>query len=211
MLLAFAVPRTAAAQVGTTTDIITGTVTGRDSQPLAGAIVRATSLETQVSRQRTTDARGRFTIVFPEGGGQYQLTVRYIGLAPARVTIARQADEDRLVANVRMDLTIVALEPVAVQAAAPLRGLERLGPGATGRDLRSEAMSRLPIAASDLSVLATLAPGVVGIAETDSTRPAFSVAGQRPTANRITLDGLSFGGVMVPQDAIRSTRVVTNT
>src|SRR2546426_8085307 len=72
-------------------------------------------------------------------------------------------------------------------------------------------MSRLPIAASDLSVLATLAPGVVGIAETDSTRPAFSVAGQRPTANRITLDGLSFGGVMVPQDAIRSTRVVTNT
>src|SRR2546430_11486597 len=47
------------------------------------------------------------------------------------------------------------------------------------------------------------APGVVGIAETDSTRLAFSVAGQRPTANRITLDGLSFGGAMVPQDAIR--------
>src|SRR2546425_2488269 len=124
MLLAFAVPRTAAAQVGSTTDIITGTVTGRDSQPLAGAIVQATSLETQVSRQRTTDARGRFTIVFPEGGGQYQLTVRYVGLAPVRVTIARQADEDRLVANVQMDLAIVTLEPVAVQAAQP-RGLER--------------------------------------------------------------------------------------
>src|SRR5712691_6954654 len=211
IVLALAAPRTAPAQVGTTTDIITGTVTGPDSQPLAGALVQATSLETQVSRQRTTDARGRFTIVFPEGGGQYQLTVRYIGLAPARVTIARQADEDRLVANVRMDLTIVALEPVTVQAAAPLRGLERLGPGATGRDLRSEAMSRLPVAASDLTALATLAPGVVGIAETDSTRPAFSVAGQRPTANRITLDGLSFGGAMVPQDAIRTTRVVTNT
>ena len=85
MLVVFAVPRTAAAQVGTTTDIITGTVTGRDSQPLAGAVVQATSLETQVSRQRTTDARGRFTIVFPEGGGQYQLTVRYVGMAPTRV------------------------------------------------------------------------------------------------------------------------------
>jgi hypothetical protein len=211
MLLAFALPRAAAGQVGTTTDIITGTVTGPDSQPLAGAVVQAMSLETQVSRQRTTDARGRFTIVFPEGGGQYQLTVRYIGLAPARVTIARQADEDRLVANVRMDLAIVPLEPVTVQATAQPRGLERLGPGATGRDLRSEAMSRLPIAASDLTALATLAPGVVGIAETDSTGPSFSVTGQRPTANRITLDGLSFGGAMVPQDAIRSTRVVTNT
>ena len=211
MLLAFGLPRTAASQVGTTTDIITGTVTARDSQPLAGAVVQAMSLETQVSRQGTTDARGRFTIVFPEGGGQYQLTVRYIGMAPARVTIARQADEDRLVVNVRMDLAVVTLEPVTVQAAAQLRGLERLGPGATGRDLRSEAMSRLPIAASDLTALATLAPGVVGISQTDSTPAAFSVAGQRPTANRITLDGLSFGGVMVPQDAIRSTRVVTNT
>src|SRR3989441_11696781 len=110
-----------------------------------------------------------------------------------------------------MDLAIVAWEQVTVQAAAPLRGLERLGPGATGRDLRSEAMSRLPIAASDLTALATLAPGVVGIAETDSTRPAFSVAGQRPTANRITLDGLSFGGAMASCGTIRSTRVVTNT
>src|SRR5437870_13212875 len=136
MLLAFALPRTAATQVGTTTDIITGTVTGPDSQPLAGALVQATSLETQVSRQRTTDARGRLTILFPEGGGQYQLTVRYIGMAPARVTIARQAYEDRLVANVRMVVSIVALEPVAVQAAAPPRGLARLGAGCTGRDPR---------------------------------------------------------------------------
>lgn len=211
LLLAFAMPRTPAAQVGATTDIIIGTVTGPDGQPLAGAVVQATSLETQWSRQRTTDARGRFTIVFPEGGGQYELTVRYVGMAPVRVTIVRQADEDRLVANVRMELTVVTLEPVAVQAAAQSRGLERLGPGATGRDLRSEAMSRLPITASDLTALATLAPGVVGMAETDSTRPSFSVAGQRPTANRATLDGLSYSGAMVPLDAIRTTRVVTNT
>src|SRR5436305_1248560 len=93
-------PVRGAAQVGTTTDIITGTVTGPDSQPLPGAVVQATSLETQVSRQRSTDARGRFTILFPDGGGQYQLVVRYLGMAPARVTVARQADEDRSGANV---------------------------------------------------------------------------------------------------------------
>ena len=61
--------RAAGAQVGTTTDIITGTVTGPDSQPLAGVVVVATSVETRVSRQRTTDAHGRFTIVFPDGAG----------------------------------------------------------------------------------------------------------------------------------------------
>ena len=76
VLVAMAAAHPADAQVGTTTDIITGTVTGPDSQPLAGAVVTATSLETRVSRQRTTDARGRFTIVFPDGGGRYELTDR---------------------------------------------------------------------------------------------------------------------------------------
>src|SRR5438093_2834824 len=39
--------------------------------------VVATSLETRVSRQRTTDLHGRFTIVFPDGGGRYELTARF--------------------------------------------------------------------------------------------------------------------------------------
>src|SRR5438552_7381578 len=82
------------AQVGTTTDIITGTVTGPDSQPLAGATVQATAVETRVSRQRVTDVHGRFTIVFPDGGGRYELTARFVGMAPSQITIARQTDED---------------------------------------------------------------------------------------------------------------------
>ena len=73
VLCAVGAPRTAASQVGVTTDIITGMVTGPDGQPLAGAVVEAVSVETQLSRQRTTDARGRFTILFPDGGGRYEL------------------------------------------------------------------------------------------------------------------------------------------
>ncbi len=210
-LSALVAPLAGAAQVGTTTDIITGTVTGPDNQPLPGAVVQATSLETQVSRQRTTDARGRFTILFPDGGGQYQLVVRYLGLAPARVAIARQADEDRLVANVQMEVAAVSLDAVTVRARAPQRGVERPTPGSTERNLAPEVIARLPIDASDLNTLATLAPGVVGIGETDSTSAAFSVAGQRSTANNVTLDGLSFGSGSVPQDALRATRVVTST
>src|SRR5207302_1337926 len=137
--------------------------------------------------------------------------VRYLGLAPARVTIARQADEDRLVANVRMDVAAVSLDAVTVRAGAPQRGVERPTPGSTERNLAPEVIARLPIDASDLNTLATLVPGVVGIGETDSTSAAFSVAGQRSTANNITLDGLSFGSGTVPQDALRTTRVVTST
>src|SRR5439155_234304 len=100
---------------------------------------------------------------------------------------------------------------VTVRARAPQRGAERPTPGSTERNLTPEAVARLPIDASDLNTLATLAPGVVAISETDSTSAAFSVAGQRATANNITLDGLSFGSGSVPQDALRTTRVVTST
>ncbi|MGH7534329.1 MAG: hypothetical protein ACREMG_01960, partial [Gemmatimonadales bacterium] len=46
--------RPAAAQVGANTDIITGTVTGPEGQPIADATVEAIAAETQISRQRTT-------------------------------------------------------------------------------------------------------------------------------------------------------------
>jgi len=197
------------AQVGTTTDIITGTVTGPDSQPLAGAVVVATSLETRVSRQRTTDLHGRFTIVFPDGGGRYELTARFIGMAPAQVSVARQADEDRIEASIRMGLFAVPLEPITVSARSSARS-DGAGPGSSARSFDPERLARLPINASDLNTVATLQPGVLGIRESDSTATAFSVAGQRPTANNITLDGLSFGSGSVPQDAVRSIRVVTN-
>ncbi len=201
--------RSAGAQVGTTTDIITGTVTGPDSQPLAGVVVVATSVETRVSRQRTTDAHGRFTIVFPDGGGRYELTARFIGMAPAQVTVARQADEDRIEASILMGVFAVPLEPVTVSARSSARS-DGAGPGSSARSFDAERLARLPINVSDLNTVATLQPGVLGIRESDSTATAFSVAGQRPTANSITLDGLSFGSGSVPQDAVRSIRVVTN-
>jgi len=203
-------PGRAAAQVGTTTDIITGVVLGPDSQPLAGAVVQATSIETQVSRQRTTDAKGRYTIVFPDGGGQYTILVRAVGMQPQTFSLARQADEDRLVGNITMGMQAIAIAGVTVRARANNR-ITAPSPGEMDRNLNPEQVARLPIDASDLNTLATLVPGVVGIGETDSTSAQFSVAGQRPTANDITLDGMTFGSGSVPQDAVRSTRVVTST
>ncbi|PYP29795.1 MAG: hypothetical protein DMD55_00315, partial [Gemmatimonadetes bacterium] len=152
LALAVALPLAAsgaAAQVGTTTDIITGTVVGPDNQPLAGALVQAVSVETQISRHATTDARGRFTIVFPDGGGQYDLTIRFIGMAPATVSVARQGDEDRLVANVQMGASAVALEAVTVSARRSSRLVERAGPGAVGRSLSADQLARLPVDALD--------------------------------------------------------------
>src|SRR5256886_10385014 len=163
----------------------------------------------QTSRQLTTDSRGRFTLLFPDGGGRYELVVRYIGMAPAHLTLARRGDEDRIVANVQMGLAGVSLEAVNVPAQRGGRA-DRVGRGASGQGFSGEDVARLPTDASDLNTVATLAPGVIAIGGGDTTAANFSVAGQRTTANNVTLDGMSLGSGEVPQDAVRAIRVVTN-
>ncbi|HET7622082.1 MAG TPA: carboxypeptidase regulatory-like domain-containing protein, partial [Gemmatimonadaceae bacterium] len=190
--------------------ILTGTVTGPDSQPLPDATVEAVSVETGISRTHTTNDKGRWTIVFPDGGGNYRVTVRRLGMAPITITMAREGDEDRLVANVELTPAAARLQEVVVRAGArgdPRRGREA---GSTETALSPDQLARLPLDASDLATIATLAPGVVGFDATDSTESAFSVLGQGVDQNSITLDGLTFGSGSVPQEAVRSIRVITN-
>jgi hypothetical protein len=204
----------ARAQVGSTTDIITGKVTDTTGRPINGATVTATSLETRVSRSRTTGPDGKYTILFPDGGGSYRLTVRAIGVAPQTANVSRQGDEDRLERSFRMTVNAApqSLTAVTVQARrAPGGGVERPAPGGSERTFSADQQSRLPVDANDVNTLAALAPGVVGVGSTDSTTASFSVAGQRTTANNITLDGISFGSGSVPQEAVRGTRVITST
>lgn len=205
-------PAGASAQVGSSTDIIMGQVLSPDGQPVAGARVEVTSTETEIKRTKLTGADGRYTIVFPDGGGSYVLQVVAIGYSPGRLNVTRQADEDRLVADVKLSRTVTVLS--AVEVRAPLRQRpqgDRPEAGTTERALLPGLVNRLPIEAGDLNALATLAPGVVGIPGTDSTAASFSVAGQPADQNSLTLDGLTFGAGSLPQEAIRGTRVITNT
>ncbi|MFP5353668.1 MAG: carboxypeptidase regulatory-like domain-containing protein [Gemmatimonadota bacterium] len=213
-LLAFALvaPAPAVAQMGATTDIITGTVTRAEvNAPIEGANIEVMSVETNVTRRARTNAQGRFTVLFPDGGGQYRVTARALGLAPTTVMIARQADEDRLVVNIKMSTNPTVLAGVTIQARqnVPREG-DRPAPGSVERAMNTDQTARLPIDASDLTQLALTAPGVVSITGSDTTAAGFSVAGQSPTANNITLDGLSFGSSQVPQEAVRNSRVITS-
>ncbi len=207
-------PAVATAQVGSTTDIVTGRITGTAGQPIEGAQVTATSVETGVSRTRATNARGQYTILFPDGGGRYRITVRAIGNLPQTVNVQRESDEDRLVANVKLGSAPTTLSAVRVQAnrapAGPPGGF-RPEPGNTERNLTTEQALRLPVDASDPNALAALTPGVVASRGSDSTQAGFNVSGQSAAQNNTTLDGVSFGGAGFPQEAVRSTRVITNT
>src|SRR4051812_21900695 len=186
-------PSVAAAQVGSTTDILMGKVSGADTQAVVGARVEATSAETGITRTKTTDANGRYTIVFPDGGGTYRITVRAVGMAPVTRNIQRQGDEDRIVADIEMGRIATQLATVNVRATPrPRTDNQRPEAGSTERNLNPNLINRLPVDPSDLNALAALAPGVVSVPATDTTKASFSVAGQPANQNNITLDGLSF-------------------
>ncbi|MBX9928635.1 MAG: carboxypeptidase regulatory-like domain-containing protein [Gemmatimonadaceae bacterium] len=214
LLLAFlvlcAITPIARAQVGSATDIIRGTVRALDGRPLAGARVEVTSIETGVTRTRTTNEKGQYTLLFPDGGGQYRVVAKAIGHAPQTSSITRLADEDRLTADFRLTSAAQALAAVTVRAQQTPARQQRAEPGSTERALTGDQLRRLPVDPSDPNAVAALAPGVVSVGGSDTSAAGFSVAGQRSDANQVTLDGLSFGG-SVPQEAVRNTRVITNT
>jgi hypothetical protein len=210
--IALIIPHDAHAQVGSSTDIIMGQVLGPDSLPVPNARIEATSVESGTVRTKTTDAEGRYTIVFPDGGGNYRVTVAAIGFTPQAVTLTRQADEDRLVGNVRLGRFATVLSAVTVRSTQTRPGQnQRPEAGNQERNLSPLIVNRLPVDQSDLNNLATLTPGVVGLSASDTTSASFSVAGQPANQNNITLDGLTFGSGSVPQEGVRNTRVVTAT
>ncbi|HEY2026454.1 MAG TPA: carboxypeptidase regulatory-like domain-containing protein [Gemmatimonadaceae bacterium] len=209
-LVALIAPR-ASAQVGSTTDIIMGKVLAPDNSPVAGARVEVTSAETGITRRKTTNERGEYSILFPDGGGSYRIRVTYIGYAPYESSVSRQADEDRLEHDIRLSRNPQVLSTVAVRASNRDNANDRPTPGSTERNLSAAQLDRLPIDKGDLATVATLAPGVIGTPATDSTPAVFSVAGQPTSQNQITLDGLTFSSGSVPQEAIRNTRVITST
>ncbi len=212
LLLFLVFPTGATAQIGATTDIITGTVKAENAQPIKDATVEVTSLETNVTRRARTNAQGRYTILFPDGGGEYRVVIRAIGLAPATSEIRRVADEDRLVADATLTQNVTRLSTVAVEARqAPRGGQDLPTPGSIERAFTPDQVARLPLDASDLLNLALLSPQVVSIGGSDTSAAGFSVGGLRPDANAVTLDGLSFGSTEVPSEAMRSTRVITST
>ncbi len=219
LLLTAVGPALAAAQVGASTDIITGIVRTPAGVPVANAQVEAQSTETQVTRRQRTNAQGKYTILFPDGGGTYRLTVRFIGFQPTTLTVTRNGDDDRIVRNITLgQSTAQTLARVEVRGQRrPQQGGPGGGPPAPGgseRVVDGGQAARLPVDASDPTAIAALAPGVV-LTGADSSGGGgaanFSVAGQSSQSNNVTLDGLSFAAGFVPQDAIRGTRVVTNT
>ncbi|MGH7594371.1 MAG: carboxypeptidase-like regulatory domain-containing protein, partial [Gemmatimonadales bacterium] len=203
------------AQGGNGVDIIVGTVTDAAGKPVAGAVVEVFSIETEVTRTGKTNDKGQYRIIIDAGGGQsqYRISIKAIGKSPAIYNVARQPDDDRIILNVKLGETAVKLQDLVANSARrpnPDQNENRVTAGESSRSISGDQAMRLPIDASDLAALAALAPGVVLTTGTDSTAATFSVAGQSAASNTYVVNGQTTTSSSVPQDAVRSTRVLTN-
>lgn len=207
--LMMCVTRAAAAQEA---DVLTGRVVDEAGEVLVGARVEAMSLESEITRSSLTDRNGRFMISFPDGGGRYLIRITYLGKADLVRMLAREGDEELLLANVTMTSQPIELDPVNAIARRPQPSRGQAGEQTT--ELTQDLLNRLPLPDLDPNTLALLAAGVVAT-ELDSIsgRTGFSVAGMSDLLNQIVLDGMVLGesALQVPQEGIRRTSVTTST
>jgi hypothetical protein len=188
-------------------DILRGRVVGADSTPIAGANVRITSMRSQAVRQIRTDDRGRFQMVFQNGGGDFLVAITAIGLAPFEDRIRREGDEDFLLVNVVLQ---------RIQALPTFRVTERERPKSEGVPTEVGAASGQangaiipPELQGDLNALASTLAGMQLVFNPDGSIAGFSAMGLDPSQNAMTLNGMQMSTSGLPRDAAIVTQVNT--
>jgi hypothetical protein len=198
----------ASAQVGTTTDLIIGRVLGPDTLPLKRAHVSVTSVESGITRTTSTNEEGRYSVVFPDGGGKYVVTAQYLGMFPTRTMVQRQADEDRLVADFQLAESPVVLQAIRVLA-TQLGDTALASAGANGKVISRELLDRLGYLNDDATAIAMITPGVSFTPGSDTSLSAISIGGQAPSQTAHSIDGMA-SGASVPREGVKNTVVVTS-
>ena len=197
----------ALARAQTRHEIIRGRVTGDSARAVRGADVIATRASDRASKTATTDATGRYAIDWPDGTGDYALSVSASGYQSAGLHLVRSGADSVLVADVRL-APIARLGPVVSRATRPVPDRDPASYGAGGTESATfpvNAARRLPPdQAGDLNAIAAMLPGVAAVGG------GISVAGLSPNQNSITLNGLAFAGADVPRDAATRLRVITS-
>src|SRR3954470_2409504 len=211
--LAFLLTGAAATASAQESDIIRGKVTGPDSLPLENVKVTAMSLATNQSISRNTTKDGRFTIIFPNGGGDFMLSYTAIGFQPTQKEVKREQDEAILIADQSLGKNPTMLNAIRVTANRQQvdRNDDARNGGGVGSGDRGIDLSQVGIGSQgDLASLASSLPGVTYIPGADGGPAGFSVLGLGADQNLTTLNGLDFGGSDLPRDATTTGRVSSN-
>ncbi len=192
------------------TDVIRGTVTGPEGQPIANAQVVVTSFSGNVNRNGRTDRGGKFSITFPNGDGNYMVTVTSLGYAMKRFEIRRIADEDFLLADAKLERVGTVLDQintVAARSRVSRNANDAADISGTERTLSSAGLP--PDMMGDLAAMAAQLPGMQAALNADGSS-GYSAFGLGADQNNATLNNMNFGGAGLPRDANVSSSVVSS-
>jgi hypothetical protein len=202
----------------TTTGNVRGYVTGPGGAPVSDAQVIARMPATNETRGTMTNASG-FYYLAGLRPGNYELTVRRVGLAPQTRPVTLRIGETL---DLNVSTSEVATQLEAVQVVSARTGTETKT-SEVGTNITREQISNLPNFERNVLDLAKLTPGM-SAQQVNSTDKVLASGGQPPEAVNIFVDGASYkndvlrGGVVgqdaskgnpLPQGAIDQFRVLT--
>lgn len=215
VLALLGLPGPARSQARLTGADLEGTVRDESGAVLPGASVAVTNLDTNLSRQSTTDAKGHYRVAaLPPG--RYRIAVELTGFAKG----GRDAVQLALGQSVTVDVGLKLAgtqEELVVRAEAPMVDAHQT---AVSTVVNQEQIEGLPINGRNFISFSVITPGVT----TDRTpqqgasaTSGLSFGGQRARSNNIMVDGLDNNDAVVgsvrstfSQEAIREFQVLTN-
>ena len=191
-------------------DVIRGRVTAPDSTPIAGAVITAVSYFGGITKTARTDKNGRYSITYPNGEGDYWLSFAAIGYQPRRFEVKRVADEEVLLADIKLS-NAQTLATVKVAASGPPqppgRSDNQFSTDVSGADRSLGGAMITPENAGNLAAMAATAPGVQLIPGVDGNPDRFSIFGLDGSQNNASLNGQQGNVSNIPRDAATYTTV----
>ena len=181
-----AIPSTVFSQAQATSGIIRGTVLDNDGRAIAGATVTVRNLETNQSRDVTTNRQGAYVAPLLRVG-TYDVTVRFIGYQSARREGVAVGLGDATQVNFRLNASAVELEEIIVVAENPEVSIS---PVASKTNFSSQEIEAIPNDGRNLQNLVVLTPNVAVVQGPDGDE--ISIAGQRGIHNNVMVDGADF-------------------
>jgi len=195
-------------------DVLAGHVTGPNGAiPGATVSVRAVGAPEGTPPQTArTDIEGRWLVAVQNGTGEYIVRATAIGMIPKQTTAKRGEPRKPIIVDLEMEAAPVNLDAVRVVAAQrPRPQREGLATERPGSDRGVDQFGGA-IAVADqgnLAAMAATVPGVTLIPDASGSPPSFSVLGLSGDQNRVTMNGMAFGGGDIPRDAFVITRVAS--
>jgi len=190
-----------------TTGRISGTLIDPNGAVVQGASVTATSLDTNSSREATTDGDGNFAFqLLPPG--RYRVTATASGFQMLPIEAVVNITQTTTV-DIQLSVGAANVNTVVVEPEAPVLQTET---SQNGRVIEGETIRQLPLPTRNFQQLLTLQAGaqssVSNNTELGRGDATISVNGQRTTSNSVRINGVdanSVGTNSTPNIAVPAT------